>query len=87
MSESGNVKVNQPNFLVKELETCSTWLGSSLLSYEILKQLKRRLFNFFSSQFYTLITSRRGLKPFQATNPVQAFIRVPALTRTAMRVF
>ena len=48
---------------------------------------EKEIFFFFSSQFYTLITSRRGLKPFQATNPVQAFIRVPALTRTAMRVF
>ena len=85
MSESGNVKVNQPNFLVK--------VGNMLDMVGILtvilwdKQLKRRLFNFFSSQFYTLITSRRGLKPFQATNPVQAFIRVPALTRTSIKSF
>ena len=48
------------------------------------KQMKRRLFNFFSSQFYTLITSRRGLKPFHATNPVQAFIRVAAFLITRL---
>ena len=87
MSESGNVKVNQPDFLVKVGNMLDMVGIPAVIMILWDKQLKMRLFNFFSSQFYTLIASRRGLKPVLATNSVQTFIRVPALTRTSIKSF